>query len=321
MRTTFNNWQLSIHNSQLKKRIRWSLTLYFLLLTLPATAAIINVPSVPYPDIQTGIDASVDGDTVLLAPGTYTGAGNKEIIVDNRDIVIMSPGDPEDCVIDCEGDGRAFLIRNHTYGENIVFQDISFRNGYRWGGSFDSGGAMRFLSSDPHVYGTGIFIRCVFHNNSSDEPGGALWMGGTSLYISQCTFTNNYSNAFGGAILSAGGVSSTVIEDTVFSGNNAGSSAVLSGFLTNYIEFTRCRFLDNGYGETSALRFNEANFLVKITDCEFYGNNRLIFGGGSDSPCHQCHRNFQLSDDGFRINHQCLVLHHGSVYFQLHHCG
>ncbi len=277
--------EMTIINSQLKRSVGWSLTLYFLLLlllsSLPATAAIINVPSIPYPDIQSGIDASVDGDTILLAPGTYTGPGNKEIIVDNREIVIMSEGDPEDCVIDCEGDGRAFLLQN-GYGKDIIFQGISIRNGYRWYGSYDSGGAVRFWPSHPNDYETGFFIRCVFHNNSSQDPGGALYMSNSSLYVSQCTFINNFSNAFAGAIKSGAGYSTTVIEDTVFSGNNAGSSAVFSGDLTDYIEFTRCSFYDNGYGQTSALRFNEANTLVKITDCEFYGNNRLIFGGRSD---------------------------------------
>ncbi len=37
---------------------------------MPASATIINVPD-DYPTIQEGIDASSDGDTVLVQPGTY----------------------------------------------------------------------------------------------------------------------------------------------------------------------------------------------------------------------------------------------------------
>ncbi len=253
-----------------------------ILLTLPCSATIINVPSDDYPDIQSGIDVSMDGDTVLLAPGTYTGDGNKNVIVTDRDIVIMSLGDPEGCVIDCEEDGRAFFLES-GYGKNIIFQGITFLNGYLWPASPSSGAALLFFPSYPDDYGSGIFIQCIFIDNVSLRSGGALFMGNTSLYVSDCIFTDNYSNSTGGAIVSGAGTSTTVIEDSMFIRNfGRTGGAVISGSNSNYIELSNSRFYDNTadslpYG--GAINGNMFNELVRITDCEFYGDNRLVFLG------------------------------------------
>ena len=62
-------------------------TIYLVLLTLSTLAATtINVPD-DHSTIQGGIDASSDGDTVLVAPGTYV-----ENLVLEKEIVLASHG-------------------------------------------------------------------------------------------------------------------------------------------------------------------------------------------------------------------------------------
>ena len=75
--------------------MRTSITcLVVLVLAVPAHARIINVPA-EYPTIQAGIDASVNGDTVLVAPGEYW----EDINPMGRNILITSSHGPDTTII------------------------------------------------------------------------------------------------------------------------------------------------------------------------------------------------------------------------------
>ena len=62
-------------------------------------AATINVPA-GQPTIQAGVNAASNGDTVLVAPGTYTGAGNFNIDTGGKSITIRSSGGAAVSIID-----------------------------------------------------------------------------------------------------------------------------------------------------------------------------------------------------------------------------
>jgi hypothetical protein len=70
----------------------------------------------PFDAIQEGIDAAVDGDTVLVADGTYRHAGNKNLNFNGKAIAVRSENGPLNCVIDCDQDGRGFYFHN---GETV----------------------------------------------------------------------------------------------------------------------------------------------------------------------------------------------------------
>ena len=63
---------------------------------------IIYVPG-DQPTIQAGINAASDGDTVLVADGTYTGDGTRDIDFGGKAIILQSQNGAENCIIDCEG--------------------------------------------------------------------------------------------------------------------------------------------------------------------------------------------------------------------------
>src|ERR1700692_1104960 len=58
-----------------------------------------NVPAA-YPNIQSAINAAVNGDTVLVSNGVYSGHGNVNLNPLGKAIIIRSASGPGSCTID-----------------------------------------------------------------------------------------------------------------------------------------------------------------------------------------------------------------------------
>jgi hypothetical protein len=84
----------------------------------------------PFPTIQQGIDHASTGDTVLVADGTFTGEGNKNLDFKGKAITVVSQNGPEKCVIDCEGEGRGFSFHSGE-GSDSVLSGFTIKNGNR----------------------------------------------------------------------------------------------------------------------------------------------------------------------------------------------
>jgi hypothetical protein len=66
------------------------------------------------PTISAGEDSAAHGDTLLLADGLYSGAGNKDTYVFNKRVIFRSEsGDPEACIIDCGGSGTCITFSGY----------------------------------------------------------------------------------------------------------------------------------------------------------------------------------------------------------------
>ena len=126
-------------------------------------AVTIRVP-LDQPAIGEALAASGRGDTVLVAPGTYTGPLNRELLAEGR--TVLSELGPETTVIDCEEEGRAFNFGS-LWSESAEIVGFTVRNGRPPFGDHDSGGGMC-------IAGEAVVRDCVFEDCNGVACGGGI---------------------------------------------------------------------------------------------------------------------------------------------------
>lgn len=175
------------------------------------------------------------GDTVLVAPGTYTGELNRDLSFEGDDIVLMAiPGSRDPVVIDAEYEGRCFLFENHE-GRGAIVQDIVMRQGYAGSGGCvecTGGSAPTFINCEFAESSAGLgagmncesgsdptLLGCTFRENIAGSAGGGLRCSGASVEIHGCTFKANEAGLGGGVMLRDGSTAS--VDNTEFLDNVA----------------------------------------------------------------------------------------------------
>jgi len=136
----------------------------------------------PFATIQHGIDAAINGDTVLVAAGTYT-----ENVSLNKTIVLMSSEGADSTIIDANNFGTVVTI---TDGSDATLDGFTLQNGYTIGGS-KSGGLIVYNSQS-------VIKDCIIKNNQSHQGGGLYTYAG-SFY--NCQIIGNYSPGSGTVVL------------------------------------------------------------------------------------------------------------------------
>lgn len=221
-----------------------ALKIIFLLLALPGyiQAAIIHVPG-GYPKIQDGINAAVNGDTVLVADGVYIGIGNTNLDFKGKAITLRSKNGNENCIIDCESitNTRGFYFHSgETSGS--VLDGFTIRNGKASDGAgihcysssptiinnnirgnssrFSRGGGIFCLNSSP------IITRNIIAENSAYY--GSVYCDSSSPTITDNIIIDN-SATYGGGICLMFNPSSTIMNNVI-----ADNSAYLGGGLYLY---------------------------------------------------------------------------------------
>ena len=213
-----------------KQLILFISALSFILFPSLSFGATINVPG-DQPTIQAGIDAASNGDTVLVADGTYKGTGNKDLDFKGKAITVQSENGANNCIIDCENSGRGFYFHSGE-GSNSVVSGFTVTNGgpsYEGSGN-GAGGGIYCSSSSPTIANCIINGNVAASYNFKPGSGGGIYCSSSSPTITNCTISNNSasigkltSSGAGGGICCS--FSSPTIMNCTISNNTASRGA------------------------------------------------------------------------------------------------
>jgi len=261
----------------------------------------------PFATIQKGIDVAVEGDIVLVANGTYTGNGNRDIDYKGKNIVVKSENGPEVTIIDCEGSfGDQHRGFSFTGGEtsNAILEGFTIQNGYssnRGGGIYCSNATPKIknciLNGNFGTTGGGIYtyspitvIECQFISNIASTTGGGFTDRYSSSAIESSLFYNNFAGSVGGGIHCSN--SPTIVTNCTIVSNSAGNGGGgLSCNLAAYPEVSNCVIVFNTDG--GGVWCEGAGFPT-LQCCDIYGNDD---GDWTDCIIDQANINNNFSAD------------------------
>ena len=242
-----------------------------------------------YMTIQEAIDAATDGDTVLLRDGIYAGSGNRNILIDHKQISLQSENGNSCCVIDCDKLGEGFYIRESN---NVRIIGLSIVNGISVKKSMeeDGGGGIETVQSTVTIQsckfkncyasnlGGGVYCHgsrgnvtiddCLFEDCESGYRGGAAATQWSGLHLKDCIIKDCNSYMYGGGVyayLAWGG-----FENVSFEHNHSmyGGGVYLARFNTS---IRKCHFLNN-HAEFNGSGIWARTSKLDISNCLFEGN-------------------------------------------------
>jgi hypothetical protein len=183
---------------------------------------VLNVPA-DFEFIQEAVDAAAEGDTILVAPGTYDRTWSRQLhrtsgIVDiATNVLIEVP-----LVLSGQAGAQATVVRGSGLGpvitiagaRGVVLEGLTISGGAADETVLDGGGGVYCELSDVEVSG------CVIEDNAGPFGAGIGCFTASGLWVHDSEIRGNGNCEFGGGISLMVG-SAALIESSVFSENTA----------------------------------------------------------------------------------------------------
>jgi len=249
-----------------------------LVLSLSATFGIARAATLyvgageTYTTIQSAINASSNGDLIIVRDGTYTGPGNRDIEFKGKAIHVKSENGPEHCKVDGQASAqdthRVFFFRQNE-GNGSILEGFTITGGYAGGGS-----GILCSASSPTITGN-----VIARNTSTYHGGGILIDGASTALVVGNTIIENTATEWGGGV-HAWYSAPTVTGNTIAANRSheaggvacwQGGALISDNVITGNVAF---RDIDGSGG--GILYFLSTNIIVGNTVMD---NQALLAGG------------------------------------------
>jgi len=249
------------------------------------TARTVCVSGCGYSTIQAAINASSDGDIVVVRPGTYT----ENIDFGGLDIEVTSQSCPEETIIDGDASGSVVIFEDSETSAAIL-------NGFTiTNGSAAYGGGVHIDGASPTIK------NCIITSNVATSYGGGIYVTGyASPSIEYCVITYNDGSYKGGGVHCESYATPT-ISDCDISYNSANDSNGDGGgiYASSEITVTDSTITHNGsyrngYGiciSSGELDISDSAISYNTSTVGYFGAGTAIYSVSSTITVDNCTMN------------------------------